>query len=586
MNLLIVPLMTYVSACIVGENLGGENDGSLNKECNNAGTCVEGRRLDYCLCCSPYIEGESNNCAQNWVCDVNNPTIECYTFQGSDCTQVLNYYYANIGFRAEDFNDQPSDLTCSTDPQERHDNATYGYLSLDLSNQVNYIAANRGWPGYIKWLLQCDSCSEEYPCTLGIESPTPVTAGLTFVFQADFNQFYDYNCYDEFFFFSWESASPCAANYDNGVSAYNKWSEVVDGTAFLYEFQALLESNPSEANEYLGLGWTNTHVIASGNDVYSNSLFEVFITTAPTYAPTPDPTESPTASPTEYPTENPTPTPTVAPTVSPTQTPTNECGPYNNNIEDLQFVGVGSNCRAGLDNSYPGGLSCDSPYIVCLPSENTPAFFANESYLSPTHRYSVDECLQECANDQRCLGTEFVADEDSSLGDCNLIDDIPLEITSMVNGFDYEATNPYTNLDSSITNGDALCFEKKDACYPYFQADDLREVMLNCYCPNNRKGFYTKKVKRTVENTRFCGDDPDTDEMIRKAQANRMFHLCENWCLFHTEHPTEEYWFWDPWKTCFREQGVNSYCNQTIESPITIEMQFITNRRDHFCQLG
>merc|ERR1712203_313539 len=295
-------------------------------------------------------------------------------------------------------------------------------------------------------------------------------------------------------------------------------------------------------------------------------------TQAPTAAPTQTPTDPPTQTPTAAPTQTPTGTPTQTPTGTPTQTPTVEgCRPYANSISDIMYIGRGRNCRAGLNMSYPGGLSCDSPYIICLPQENTPAQFGYESYYSPTHRYSVDECKQECANDQRCLGIEFVPDDDSLLGDCNLIDDIPLQIT-------------ITNTD---TDTKATCMEKKDDCYPYFEADDLDATMLNCYCPNNRKGFYTKKVKRTVENTRFCGNNTDIEMRIKKAQANRMFHLCENWCLFDTENPTMEYWFWDPWKTCWREQeDLSTYCTHTIEDPITIEMQFLVNRRQHFCQLN
>lgn len=249
----------------------------------------------------------------------------------------------------------------------------------------------------------------------------------------------------------------------------------------------------------------------------------------------------------------------------------------------MVFKGVGSHCREGLNTSWPGGLSCDSPYIVCLPSENTLGEFGGEPYKSATHRYSVDECLQECANDQRCMGVEFVADSSSVLGDCNLIDDIPLKINSPVSGFNYDPETSYSNLDNTITNGNAMCFVKQNACNPYFEAADLNEVMLNCYCPNNRKGSYTKKVKRTVDNTRFCGDNYEVDMRIQKAQANRMFHLCENWCLFLTDDPEAESWYWDPWKTCWREQyaGVGahmSYCSRVIRNPDTIEMQFLTHR--------
>jgi len=268
--------------------------------------------------------------------------------------------------------------------------------------------------------------------------------------------------------------------------------------------------------------------------------------------------------------------PTAAPTIS-------DCGPYLNKVADLWFLGVGSNCRGGLDESYPGGLTCDSPYVICLPQENTPAEFDKQDYKSSTHRYSVDECLQECANDQRCSGIEFKADSSSSLGDCNLIDDVPVVISSKNSSFSYDNKVDYDNLDSSITGGDALCFEKANYCNPYFEADDLNNTMLNCYCPNNRKGFYTKKVKRTAANTRFCGNDAEVDTRVKKAQANRMFHLCENWCLFETADPMAEAWYWDPWKVCFREQrmenGVHmSYCNRVIRSPDTIEMKFINRR--------
>jgi len=272
------------------------------------------------------------------------------------------------------------------------------------------------------------------------------------------------------------------------------------------------------------------------------------------------------------------------PTEMPTQYPSFECEPYTNKVDDLSFVGVGDDCRAGLNSSYPGGLTCDSPYVICLPQENTPAAFVDQDYKNFTHRYSVDECLKECANDQRCSGIEFVADPSSPLGDCNLIDDIPVEITLQVSSaFEYDSSMTYTNLDISVTLGDALCFQKEDYCNPSFEAEDLSEEMLNCYCPNNRKGFYTKKVKRTVENTRFCGNDTEVDTRIQKAQANRMFHLCENWCLFNVEDPMAESWYYNPWKACWRKQYSGSYCTRVIIDPDTIEMQFVRNRVNLTC---
>lgn len=119
--------------------------------------------------------------------------------------------------------------------------------------------------------------------------------------------------------------------------------------------------------------------------------------------------------------------------------------------------------------------------------------------------------------------------------------------------------------------------------------------MLKCYCPNNRKGFYTKKVTRTVEATKFCGyDEQEGDAVtkrIKEAQANRMFHLCENWCLFNTQSPRTESWYHDPWNAdgpCWREQysGVGthrSYCYRVIRDPFTIEQFFIDTRSANMC---
>jgi len=310
-----------------------------------------------------------------------------------------------------------------------------------------------------------------------------------------------------------------------------------------------------------------------------------------TNEPSVSPSDMPTTTATGISTSHPTRTPKNLRTVAPTTTPTLICDPYINDVEDMVFKGVGSNCRAGMDSSWPGALTCNSPYIVCLPKENTPApdGFGGNPYKSPSFRYSVDECLQECAYDQRCEGAEFIADQNSSRGDCNLIDDLPLEIMLEENGFNYYSSKVYSNLDSSITGGDALCFVKEDQCNPYFEARELNDEMLGCYCPNNRKGYYTKKVKRTVASTRFCGNDPEIDTRIKKAQANRMFHLCENWCLFQTEDPEVEMWYYDPWNNCWREQfagtGVHkSFCNRVIRSPDAIELQFVNHRRTLFCK--
>merc|ERR1719233_548762 len=232
--------------------------------------------------------------------------------------------------------------------------------------------------------------------------------------------------------------------------------------------------------------------------------------------------------------------PTPLPTPSPTFIEIEEispCAKFSHKVSDLHFQDVGASCRANINETWPGGRTCESPYIVCLPQENTPAGeFLGRKYKNVTHRYSVDECKQECALDQRCLGFEFVADVDSSVGDCNLIDDIPLGVENVTyeHVFNADDDNLYDTL-----KGNAVCFEKRDYC--------------------------------------------SMDERIRYAQANRMFHLCENWCLFNALNPELESWYWDPWKSCWREtysaDGVHrGYCDRVIRNPDSIELKFVNER--------
>jgi len=178
-----------------------------------------------------------------------------------------------------------------------------------------------------------------------------------------------------------------------------------------------------------------------------------------------------------------------------------------------------------------------------------------------------------------------VADPNSVVGNCTLLDDIPVTVE---NAKTYRYSGNEVNLHYSQTGVEALCFAKggDDYCNPYFEAKDLTDVMLNCYCPNNRKGSYTKRVKRTVATTKYCYSDSIVDERIKKAQANRMFHLCENWCLFETSDPAQESWFWDPWKQCYRETytvGNDGYCERAIRKPNSIEFKFIKFRTQNFC---
>merc|ERR1719219_859832 len=324
-----------------------------------------------------------------------------------------------------------------------------------------------------------------------------------------------------------------------------------------------------------GLGWSSTVL----SEVYFDDITILTLSVQNTRMPTPAPTPEPVV--------------TAEPTTPETSVETEEpgvCDDYINSVDDFDFLNAGSSCRGNIEESWTGGKTCDSPYIICLPGENTPTTdMMGDVYKSNTYRYSVDECLTECSYDQRCLGVEFVADAGSNRGNCSLLDDIPIAVENPT-GYSYNANADV--LDASETDGDALCFEKnEDSCNPYFEAADLNDVMLNCYCPDNRKGFYTKKVKRTVANTRYCDSDSLVDERIKKAQANRMFHLCENWCLFETGNPEKESWYWDPWRTCWREtySGTGehrSYCDRVIRNPESIELKFVNYRSDKYLSCG
>jgi len=562
---------------------------SLNSDCSDQGMCLSrsGPRGTFyaCSCCAPQELVPGNDCGDNWTCDPQNPDRKCLEFHGTHCDETREYIYADFYFRSEeDFDNVPGDVVCTTDPELRKNFNNFTEPTVYFNRQVEYVAAQYNWTYGVQYSLTCDTCSEQYPCEVGTQgSPT---TGYTFDFQVDFNTFYNVSCGSEAVHRDSEDLVDCPANYDFGQLAHKTWQyargDIPNDLRFLNDLNDLLRAKSESSNEYLGLGWNNTRLVAMSENV--------LVIEHQDYAPTPLPTNTPT---TPTPTTMPTRPPTAKPTLPPTQSPTSECQPYTNDVSDLSYLGVGSNCRGGLQSSWPGGLTCNSPYVVCLPQENTPnAAFGEFDYKASTHRYSVDECMQECANDQRCSGIEFVADSSSTLGDCYMIDDIPIVITEQITQttFKYLDNVTYTTLDRTITGGgDALCFAKQGYCNPSFGAEDLTDRMLNCYCPNNRKGFYTKKVKRTEANTKFCGDDAEVNTRIRKAQANRMFHLCQNWCLFQTENPEAETWYYDPWKVCWREQyaGVGahmSFCNRVIRSPDSMEMQFVKNRVKIACK--
>jgi len=507
------------------------------------------------------------------------------------------------------------------------------------------------------------------------------THGINVVMATLANHHYDNACTTNFM-----DPAPCPANYDYGHTAW-------------YAFEQS-RGNPDLQEEFT-MRITLTHILLGTHPLCAHPDYEHICDQTKNAGFEGTPTEK--GYPNEYhlqrgqstldpffvatnsPTSDPTPQPTD-PTEQPTAVPTSSeaCWKYTNQFLDHRYKGAGETCRGGIDDEWPGAKTCESPYIVCLPDEHTPAnpdpaSMPNPGKLPNADLYTIKECGEECAFDQRCMGFEFRVQSGVSTGQCILIDDLEVIIeqpadwpavgttlggvavesaahieagvpsyevfsgqccgtgsleeyqqvsaqfckdaayrnrkanfftTSLFNTcaictacqdpIQFAGTPLFSSgnmtgrlLMGSPSNFDgapsALCFAKDEYCNPFFEADDLNEDMLKCYCPNNRKGTYTKKVKRTIENTKYCEDVPAISERIRKAQANRMFHLCENWCLFETHNPLTESWYWDPWMKCWREQyagtGMHrSYCNRVIRNPNTIEQMFINSRSDNFCR--
>jgi len=534
----IILLEVAFAACDDDQN---HADLYINPTCNWAGICGGGD----CYCCNSI--SETDFCAGVvpgvWTIDEN-------------CEKVTYFTSVTWGYI---FND--ADVYCANDGVNP---SVPSFLNTTKS------VISTGYDGVVL-ALACQSCTVASPCLFFTEGS--VADSGTFVkFGTDLNTQYDLSCGTDALP---TSTVECENNLDKGASANVVLLDVLD-----------------EANDY------QLHVAAMNAELGGSiTVQRVFSSTQQIVLTSYQTTRFPSPMPSSDPTPEPSPRPTTSPTTSPTdilldsssEEPDNECSEYVNSVDDLKFVAAGSSCRGNINESWTGGRTCDSPYVICLPLENTPSFdIMGEPYKNQTYRYTVQDCLKECSYDQRCLGVEFRADLGSNRGDCYLIDDIPIAVEDVQYISDVVLTESV--LDSSTTGGDALCWQKEGQCNPYFEAEDLNDVMLNCYCPNNRKGFYTKKVKRTVNNTRFCYDDSSVDERIKKAQANRMFHLCENWCLFETSNPVQENWYWDPWKQCWRETysavGVHTgYCDRVIRNPDSIELKFVDYRLDHFCDV-
>jgi len=529
--------------CDLSNDITVEGGLILNSDCNYVGVCyedigVEDNGVNKCFCCDSLI----SPCGDDFPYGV---------FSGSTCKETKYYSEVTIGYLI-----QGEGVTCANDGS-----------SPAVPNMVNQtLSVLEGFKGIIV-PLPCQICTEGNPCELA-EGPD-ATSGIFVQFGIDLNTHYDRGCGRDTL--PGSNLRACDANVNFGIVALLEIRKGID-------YDNELRGGIKNITEVMGFGSGELSGTSVERISYKEeaAIVETIRNTLLTRVPSPEPTA----------------TPTVPPTVPPTDVAqrTDICRKYSNDVSDLHFMSSGSSCRGSINESWPGGQTCESPYIICLPMENTPAMpFLGREYYNDTHRYTVNQCIQECAYDQRCLGIEFVADANSPLGDCNLIDDIPIEVVDP--NYDYYYTpdsKDYinTNLDNSSTGRNALCFEKTAYCNPYFESEDLNDTMLSCYCPDNRKGSYTKKVRRTVNNTRFCDNDSSVDERIRKAQANRMFHLCENWCLFNTLKPVQESWYWDPWKTCWREtysgRGAHrAYCDRVIRNPDSIELKFINARSEN-----
>jgi len=488
--------------------------------CNAAGVCWDfnGDTYDTCECCPK-------------------ANLEDYCgkvvgeFDGVNCQTVIYYTAVYFGIVVQ----EGGQITCKNDG-----------LEAAVPDLVNESSDALTAYGGVILPFECEICTADLNCDFFNDIPE---SGIFVKLGSDLNTYYDLNCargnLPE------TNVRFCASNNDYGITAYNRIKNAID---LDNDYQRFIDAISASYG-----------LLGQITRVYLKEVSLAQTVVRDTRLPTPAPTSKPTGIPTDK--------PLTVDVIDDTY-----CLGYVNEAKDLKFVDGGLSCRGSIDESWPGGKSCESPYIVCLPQENTPASLINDT----NHRYNVVECQLECAFDQKCMGIEFVPDADSFRGDCILIS-AEINVVDVDNDYVYNADD--TNF---LERPDVICFEKRDFCYPHFEAKDLNETMLDCYCPNNRKGFYTKKVRRTVENTRFCGDDSSVDERIKKAQANRMFHLCENWCLFETTNPEQESWYWDPWQTCWRETysgtgGHRAYCDRVIRNPDSIELKYVNFRAENLC---
>jgi len=510
----------------------------VNEDCNFAGTC----RFNKCICCEldpitllPKVHSTAGTLCPYWS---GGSFTDDPQSTANQCE--IQTKYASAVFRYY----FPSGLSC--DDMARREEIRAKFQEWYEGAQYYGVIDNTQ-----NDLTGCTECTPTEPCSNFEGSPE---TGVQLILGSDFHTFYWPSCFDR------EEPTPitfqdsCVWNYDDGYLAWLTFERARKyNPAAPDDFDADTDSDFLYVNDELGTGITASHL-----RIWSSQEARPLIA------------------------------------------PPNICELVGtvNQRDDLKFKGIADDCRGGIRPEWKGGQTCDSPYIICLPRENTPNQYPKDPFYTADHRYTLDQCSTECSFDQRCRGFEFVADAGTNVGDCNLIDDIPMVMQNPDPTFTLINSFAGINLnDLSVFSRPAICVEKQDYCNPFMQESDLDEFNVQCYCPNNRKGFYTKKVKRAVENYVACDGDAERTSRIRLAAANRMFHLCENWCLFNVYTPELESWYWNPWQKCFRIQyagtGMHrSYCNRVITNPTdpgdekVIEQYFINWRRDNFCQTG
>jgi hypothetical protein len=104
-------------------------------------------------------------------------------------------------------------------------------------------------------------------------------------------------------------------NIEEGDTSF-PWDNEGGDTSFLNKLNDLLWAEPDPSNEGLGLGWTNTRMLAISEQIIKNTLDDQFLTMSST-----DVSTSASTLPTHNPTENPTVLPTEVPSTLPTENP-------------------------------------------------------------------------------------------------------------------------------------------------------------------------------------------------------------------------------------------------------------------------